>query len=229
MNFLKTINLLLLTTLSSFAIAEEEIAEINKNEDIYQIKFIMISHSISNYTDYDEKNKNEKFDNFNSVKIVKNNCLINDNDICVKYNYDYKLENFNDYKDTLTKNNEIEVLDHIEWIQKINEKKLIKIKNGYDYSQQIINEEILVNDIDILSTGKITKYEGHISVIKKKFYEINIILYERMKMKPPGFFSKEFLTSKKYHIFQKIKLNKINYIDRDNFGILINVSKIQNN
>ena len=38
-----------------------------------------------------------------------------------------------------------------------------------------------VDDIDILSSGKITKYEGYVSVIKKKFYEINITLYERIK------------------------------------------------
>ncbi len=229
MKYSKTINLLLLTILSSVAIANENIIGANNNEDMYQIKFIMISHSLSNYIDYDKKYKGEKFHNLNNIKISKNNCLINDDNICVKYDYDYKLENFNDYKDSLIKNNDIKVLDHIEWIQKINEEKFIKIKNGYDYSQQIINEEILVNDTDILSTGKITKYEGYISVVKKNFYEINIILYERMKMKPPGFFVEEFLTSKKYHIFQKIKLNKINYIDRDNFGILISVSKIFNN
>ena len=48
-------------------------------------------------------------------------------------------------------------------------------------------------------------------------------------MKPPGFFSEEFLTSKKYQLFQKIKLNKIYYIDRDNFGILISLSEIPSN
>ena len=48
-------------------------------------------------------------------------------------------------------------------------------------------------------------------------------------MKQPGFFSEEFLTSKKYNISQKIKLNKVYYIDRDNFGILISLSKIQKN
>ena len=72
-------------------------------------------------------------------------------------------------------------MSHLEWIQNINSKNIVKIKNGYDYSQEIINEEILINDIDILSSGKITKYEGYISVIKKKFYEINITLYERKK------------------------------------------------
>ena len=51
-------------------------------------------------------------------------------------------------------------------------------------------------------------------------------MFERMKMKPPGFFSSEVLTSKNYIIKQKIKIGKMYYIDRDNFGIIVRVSKI---
>tara|TARA_B100000035_G_scaffold123623_1_gene105167 strand:- start:205 stop:882 length:678 start_codon:yes stop_codon:yes gene_type:complete len=225
MRYFKIINFLLLILFSSFLYAEEK----NDRENLYQIKLIMFSHDLSNYIDYDENYINDKFENINSVEIKKNNCLINNDNDCIKYDYDYKLENFNDYKDKLIKNDEIKVLSHLEWIQNINSKNIIKIKSGYDYSQEIIDEKILINDIDILSSGKISKYEGYVSVTKKKFYEINITLYERKKMKPPGFFSEEFLTSKKYHLFQKIKLNKIYYIDRDNFGILISLNKIPNN
>ena len=119
-------------------------------------------------------------------------------------------------------------------IKKINKKTTtincdIKIKNGYDYSQSIIDEKIFVNDFDILSSGKITKYEGSIFFSKKDFYQISLDLFERMIMKPPGFFSNNFLTSKKYKIIQKIKLNKVNYIDRENFGIIVSVSKVKEN
>jgi len=69
MKYSKTINLLLLTILSSVAIANENIIGANNNEDMYQIKFIMISHSLSNYIDYDKKYKGEKFHNLNNITL----------------------------------------------------------------------------------------------------------------------------------------------------------------
>ena len=47
-------------------------------------------------------------------------------------------------------------------------------------------------------------------------------------MKPSGFFATETLTSKNIVINQNIKLNKITYIDRDNFGFVVSIIKINN-
>ena len=52
-------------------------------------------------------------------------------------------------------------------------------------------------------------------------------MFELMKMKPTVFFSSEVLTSTNYIIKQKIKIGKIYYIDRDNFGIIVRVNKIE--
>ena len=78
-----------------------------------------------------------------------------------------------------------------------------------------------------LSTGKILKYEGSFLITKKKFFLVDINLFEKMIMKTPGFFSTDVLTSRKYIINQNIMLNRITYIDRDNFGIIIKISKIK--
>ena len=48
-----------------------------------------------------------------------------------------------------------------------------------------------------------------------------------MKMKSDSFFSNNILVSKKQDISQRVKLNKITYIDRDNFGIIVRVSKVE--
>ena len=229
MTYIRIINFIILLVLPSLLQAEENALEIDKNENLYQVKIIMLSHNLSNSIQYDENFTNHKFKNERSIDIKKNNCLIDNKNECIKYEYDYKLENFNDYVDLLKKDKNTIILNHLEWVQPLVDKKFIKMKNGYDYTQEIISNDILLNDIDILSSGKITEYEGYISISKKKFYNIDIILYERKKMKQPGFFSEEFLTSKKYNISQKIKLNKVYYIDRDNFGILISLSKIQRN
>ena len=99
---------------------------------------------------------------------------------------------------------------------------LAKINND------IFDNKLDLQDINIIGSGKITKYEGTINFSKNRFYEIQVNLFERMKMKPPGFFSTDILTSKNYQIKQKIKLGKINYIDRDNFGMIIRVKKVKN-
>ena len=70
------------------------------------------------------------------------------------------------------------------------------------------------------------KYDPIYEFSKKNFHEIEINMFERMKMKPPGFFSNEVLTSTNYIIKQKIKIGKMYYIDRDNFGIIVRVSKV---
>jgi hypothetical protein len=51
-------------------------------------------------------------------------------------------------------------------------------------------------------------------------------MFERKIMEQPGFFSTDLLVSKKYNIAQKIQLNKLTYIDREYYGIIIKIVKI---
>tara|TARA_B100001996_G_C18648619_1_gene588493 strand:- start:1067 stop:1744 length:678 start_codon:yes stop_codon:yes gene_type:complete len=216
--------LIILITMQKLAYSETYIDE---DINIYQIKLILISHNPSNYIEYEENFKSSIYLEKKNITINKNNCLINNDGLCEKYNSDYKLDNFNDYIKALNKDSDINVVKHIEWLQEIKEKKYIKIKAGYDYSEDIFNDQLEIKDINILSSGKITKYEGDISILKKEFYQVSFNINERKKMKPPGFFSNEVLVSKNYKITQKIKLNKITYIDRDDFGIIIKISKVK--
>lgn len=216
---------LIIILISNISFAEDRYEE---EENLYQIKLIMISHNISNYIEYDEKFVSDKYKEFKSIKILKNNCLINSS-LCEKYDFDYKLDNFNDHIKSLESDKDIKVINHVEWIQEIDNKYFIKIKGGYDYSDEVLDSSLDIKDVEILSSGKITKYEGHVLVTKNKFFIININLFEKMIMKSPSFFSEDILTSKKYVIKQNIMLNKITYIDRDNFGFLIKVNKIKKN
>ena len=221
---ISTTILIMIIAMGKFSYAETYVDE---EIDIYQIKLIFISHDPSNYIDYDDNFISTLNLEKRNITINKNNCLINNDGLCEKYNSDYKLDNFNDYKKALNNDNDINVVKHIEWLQEIKEKIYIKIKAGYDYSEDIFNDQLEIKDINILSSGKITKYEGDISITKKEFYQVALNINERKKMKPPGFFSNEVLVSKNYKIIQKIKLNKITYIDRDNFGVIISISKVK--
>jgi len=200
----------------------------NEEENLFQVQLIFISHNSSNYIDFQEELISDFFISKSNVDVKINNCLINEDNNCVKFENDYKLDNFNDYAEILKKDKDITILNHIEWIQNFNNDLFIKIKSGEDYSEDIFDNELDLQDINIIGSGKITKYEGTINFSKNRFYEIQVNLFERMKMKPPGFFSTDILTSKNYQIKQKIKLGKINYIDRDNFGMIIRVKKVKN-
>ena len=59
--------------------------------------------------------------------------------------------------------------------------------------------------------------------------EEQLSLEEKMIMKTPGFFSIDTLTSKKYIINQNIMLNRTTYIDRNNFGFIVKINKIEEN
>ena len=200
----------------------------NEEENLFQVQLIFVSHNLSNYIDFQEELISDFFISKSNVDIKINNCLINEDNNCVKFENDYKLDNFNGYAEILKKDKDITILNHIEWIQNFNNDLFIKIKSGEDYSEDIFDNELDLQDINIIGSGKITKYEGTINFSKNRFYEIQVNLFERMKMKPPGFFSTDILTSKNYQIKQKIKLGKINYIDRDNFGMIIRVKKVKN-
>lgn len=220
-------NILLFFLLFSTSIYADEI--IDENQILYQIKVIIVSHNHSNLIDYNENFISDKYIENDSISIKNNNCVINNENICVKYDNDYKLETFNKYKTILSEDNKIKFITHLEWVQNMNSFYNIKIKDGYDYSNEIFDDDLDLNDIDIIGSGKINQYEGFIKFVKDEFYTVNLILYERMKMKSDSFFSNNILVSKKHDISQRVKLNKTTYIDRDNFGLILKIIKIKKN
>ena len=215
--------LLILIPLSSPLYAEDIT---NEDLDLYQVKLIMVSHNSSNYADFNSNFINDHYIEDNFININKNNCIINDEKICIKYDFDYKIETFNDFKIALESSKDIEIISHLEWIQNLKSDNKIKIKNGYDYSDDLINGDIEVNNIEILGSGRITKYEGSLSITKNKFFNVIVTMLERKIMEQPGLFSTDLLVSKKYNIAQKIQLNKLTYIDREYYGIIIKIVKI---
>jgi len=199
---------------------------INESADLYQVKLIMISHNSSNHIDFNPNFISDNYIEKDFIEIGKSNCIISDDKICIKYDFDYKVETFNDFKAALESDNDIEVISHLEWVQNLNSNYKIKIKDGYDYSDDLMNGDIEVNNIDILGNGRITKYEGSLLITKNKFFNVSIDMFERKIMEQPGFFSTDFLVSKKYNITQKIQLYKVTYIDREYYGIIIKIIEI---
>lgn len=220
-------NILLCFLLFSTSIYADEI--IDENQILYQIKVIIVSHNNSNLIDYNENLISDKFKENNSIIIKNNNCVINNENICVKYDNDYKLETFNEYKSNILSDKKFKLITHLEWVQNMNGPYNIKIKDGYDYSDEIFDGDLDLNDIDIIGSGKINQYEGSIKFVKDKFYTVNLILYERIKMKSDSFFSNNILVAKKHDILQRIKLNKATYIDRDSFGLILKIIRIKKN
>ena len=202
--------------------------EINEPVDLYQVKLLMFSHNSSNQIDFNPNFVSDNYIEKDFIDVSKRNCIISDEKICIKYDFDYKVETFNSFKSALESDKDIEVISHLEWIQNLNSNYRIKIKDGYDYSNDLINEDIEVNNIEIFGNGRITKYEGSLLITKNKFFNVSIDMFERKVMVQPGFFSTNFLVSKKYNITQKIQLNKVTYIDREYYGIIIKIIKIAN-
>tara|TARA_B100001564_G_scaffold357192_1_gene372926 strand:+ start:1119 stop:1820 length:702 start_codon:yes stop_codon:yes gene_type:complete len=200
-----------------------------ENETLYQIKMILVSHNASNYTEKNDMQMKSKYLEKKHVNLSNNNCLVDNDNTCIKYDNEYKLETFNSYIEILSKEKDISIISHLEWVQKITGENNIKIKGGYDYSNEVFENNLQINDIDILSSGKITKYEGFINITKNKFYTLNLKLFERVKVKSERLFSDDQLILKEYNISQKIKINKMTYIDRDNFGLIVKAIKISSN
>ena len=214
---------LILISLNSPLYAEDAISE---DIDLYQIKLLMVSHNSSNHIAFNQNFINDSYIEDDLISINKNNCIIDDQKICIKYDFDYKVETFNDFKIALEATKDIEIISHLEWVQKLTSDYKIKMKDGYDYSNDLINGDIEVNNIEILGNGRITKYDGSLLITKNKFFNVIIAMFERKIMEQPGFFSKDLLISKKYNITQRIKLNKLTYIDREYYGIIIKIIKI---
>ena len=200
--------------------------EINEPVDLYQVKLLMFSHNSSNQIDFNPNFVSDNYIEKDFIDVSKRNCIISDEKICIKYDFDYKIETFNDFKIALESSKDIEIISHLEWIQNLKSDNKIKIKNGYDYSDDLINGDIEVNNIEILGNGRITKYEGSLLITKNKFFNVIVTMFERKIMEQPGFFSTDLLVSKKYNIIQKIQLNKLTYIDREYYGIIIKITKI---
>ena len=200
--------------------------EINEPVDLYQVKLLMFSHNSSNQIDFNPNFVSDNYIEKDFIDVSKRNCIISDEKICIKYDFDYKVETFNDFKVALESSKDIEIISHLEWIQNLKSDNKIKIKNGYDYSDDLINGDIEVNNIEILGNGRITKYEGSLLITKNKFFNVIVTMFERKIMEQPGLFSTDLLVSKKYNITQKIQLNKLTYIDREYYGIIIKITKI---
>ena len=214
---------LILVFLNYSAYAE---VAIDESVDLYQVKLIMVSHNSSNNIDFDPNLISDNYFEKDFIEVSKNNCIINNEKTCIKYDFDYKVETFNHFKSALESDKDIEVISHLEWIQNLDSNYKIKIKDGYDYSNDLINGDIEVNNIEILGSGRITKYEGSLLITKNKFFNVNIDMFERKIMAQPGFFSTDYLVSKKYNIAQKIQLKKVTYIDREYFAIIIQIIRI---
>ncbi|MBT7543075.1 MAG: hypothetical protein HN613_03350 [Gammaproteobacteria bacterium] len=217
---------ILILNLLSVSYAEENI-ENQLNPILYHVKVIAISHNISSYRDFEENFTDDKYNDKAPIQII-NNCILKDDITCEKFESDYKLDTFNEYKKILQGQSDLTIIDHLEWVQDSSIKANIKIKGGYDYSNEILDEVLTISDFDILSSGTISEYEGTVSIIKENFFQIHINIHERKRMKPTGFFATETLTSKNIVINQNIKLNKITYIDRDNFGFVVSIIKVNN-
>jgi len=127
MKILTSISFFIIILFSNISFAEENYEE---EKDLYQIKLLMITHNVSNYIEYNENFIEDKYEKFKFIEIQKNNCLIKSDYTCGKYDFDYKLNTFNDHKKSLESDKDIEVINHVEWIQKIDNKKFIKIKVG---------------------------------------------------------------------------------------------------
>ncbi len=220
-------NIFVLILFFSITAYAEEIK--NNEQSLYQIKIILITHNNSNTIEHDKKFINDKYEEKISIIIKNNNCIISNDNECIKYNYDYKLETFYDHKINLLKDNSIRVISHLEWIQNLDNMSFIKLKNGYDFSEDIFDDILNLSDIDIIGSGKVSQYDGFIRILKNKFYTVDLILFERQIMKSDSIFTKDTLVSKKHNILQKIKLNKTTYIDRDNFGLILKVMEINKN
>jgi len=214
---------LILVFLNYSAYAE---VAIDESVDLYQVKLIMVAHNSSNNIDFHPNFISDNYIEKDFIEVSKNNCIISDEKTCIKYDFDYKVETFNDFKSALESDKDIEIISHLEWIQNLSSNYKIKIKDGYDYSNDLINGDIEVNDIEILGSGRITKYEGSLLITKNKFFNVSIDMFERKIMAQPGFFSTDFLVSKKYNISQKIQLKKVTYIDREYYGIIIKIIRI---
>ena len=102
----------------------------------------------------------------------------------------------------------------------------IFFSGGFDYSEMLIEEDLDVNNLDILTNGKISEFEGNIIFKKGKFFTINFNLINRKILKNKSLFSNPTLHAEKLKYSNRITLNKLYYIDKGIFSFLIKVNKL---
>ena len=111
-------------------------------------------------------------------------------------------------------------------IQQLDSNAAIFFSGGFDYSEMLIEEDLDVNNLDILTNGKISEFEGNIKFKKGKFFTINFNLINRKILKNKSLFSNPTLHAEKLKYSNRITLNKLYYIDKGIFSFLIKVNKL---
>ena len=194
-------------------------------EDFYHVKVIILSHSQNLYIENELDYEKLKFDS-NVIDIQENNCLIDYELECLKYEEKYKLSTFDKEVSKIKNDDRLKLIAHKEWIQQLDSNAAIFFSGGFDYSEMLIEEDLDVNNLDILTNGKISEYEGNIKFKKGKFFTINFNLINRKILKNKSLFSNPTLHAEKLKYSNRITLNKLYYIDKGIFSFLIKVNKL---
>ena len=190
-------------------------------EDFYHVKVIILSHSQNLYIENELDYEKLKFDS-NVIDIQENNCLIDYELECLKYEEKYKLSTFDKEVSKIKNDDRLKLIAHKEWIQQLDSNAAIFFSGGFDYSEMLIEEDLDVNNLDILTNGKISEFEGNIKFKKGKFFTINFNLINRKILKNKSLFSNPTLHAEKLNYSNRITLNKLYYIDKGIFSFLIN-------
>ena len=194
-------------------------------EDFYHVKVIILSHSQNLYIENELDYEKLKFDS-NVIDIQENNCLIDYELECLKYEEKYKLSTFDKEVSKIKNDDRLKLIAHKEWIQQLDSNAAIFFSGGFDYSEMLIEEDLDVNNLDILTNGKISEFEGNIKFKKGKFFTINFNLINRKILKNKSLFSTPTLHAEKLKYSNRITLNKLYYIDKGIFSVLIKVNKL---
>ena len=156
-------------------------------EDFYHVKVIILSHSQNLYIENELDYEKLKFDS-NVIDIQENNCLIDYELECLKYEEKYKLSTFDKEVSKIKNDDRLKLIAHKEWIQQLDSNAAIFFSGGFDYSEMLIDEDLDLNNLDILTNGKISEFEGNIEFKKGKFFTINFNLINRKILKNKSLF-----------------------------------------
>ena len=192
----------------------------------YHVKLISISHDNNIETDKEYSSEPILLKKSNTISIPKNNCKISYEIQCEDYDLHYKLETFDIQKNTIQDSSEIRLIDHKEWIQEDNIEPNVIFRGGYDFSNDIFDDKIEVDNLDILTSGKIYEFEGTLTFTKNDVFFIEIDMIQRKKFYDRNN-STNKLQAKKIYINQQIVLNKSYYVDRESIGFILKVSDIK--
>ena len=136
----------------------------------YHVKLISISHDNNIEADKEYSSEPILLKKSNTISIPKNNCKISYEIQCEDYDLHYKLETFDIQKNTIHDSSEIRLIDHKEWIQEDNIEPNVIFRGGYDFSNDIFDDKIEVDNLDILTSGKIYEFEGTLTFTKNDVF-----------------------------------------------------------